>query len=297
MGVTLAHRTIDLMGGTLAFKTDPNVGTTALLEVPLKIKNEDVGSNSHERHFRPVDCKICLVGFDRNSNIGVQQIGNTLRNQIKAISVTLGQISDSDIIVIEAGHDVQAELEDIKIASKQRAVRLIRLGHPSMYNATERERFLNGDEDLPVEWLFRPLYPRLLRRIAMIPSDDAGRALLHQHDLARNERDADSHLKWAEQREKDGDEAHNRTRSFAENKVDENKLNPLTRVHSPSMPIPDSRRGSNVTSQKINARDLRGMFAPVYRPSVYSDFHPISQFLLPRTILSIENSYAGNWRK
>jgi hypothetical protein len=243
------------MGGTLAFKTEPHIGTTALLEVPLKIKNEDVGSESHERHFRPVDCKICLVGFDRHANIGVQQVGSTLKSQIKAISVTLGHISDSDIIVIEAGHDVQVEFKDIKNAAKQRDIRLIRLGHPSMYNLTERERFLNGDEELPVEWLFRPLYPRLLRRIAMIPSDDAGRALLHEHDLGRNERDAESHLRWAQQREKDGDVANIKRRDFIDHQDDEHHPNNLTRVHSP---IPDSRRSSNATSQKIYARDLKG---------------------------------------
>lgn len=257
------------MGGTLAFKTEPNVGTTALLEIPLKIKNEDVGSDSHERHFRPVDCKICLIGFDRHPNIGIQQVASTLRSQIKAINVTLGHISDSDIIVIEAGHDVQVEFEDIKNAAKQRDIRLIRLGHPSMYNLTERERCLNGDEDLPVEWLFRPLYPRLLRRIAMIPSDDVGRALLHQHDLGRNERDAESHLRWAQQREKDGDVANISRRDFAgEDKDEEQKQNFLTRVHSPSTPIPDSRRSSNSTSQKIYARDLRGMFSPLISISI-----------------------------
>jgi hypothetical protein len=247
------------MGGTLAFKTNPHAGTTALLEVPLKIKNEDVGSESHERHFRPVDCKICLIGFDRHHNVGVQQIGSTLKSQIKAISVSLGRISDSDIIVIEAGFDVQVEFEDIKKAAKQRDIRIIRLGHPSMYNLTERERCLNGDDELPIEWLFRPLYPRLLRRIAMIPSDDAGRALLHQHDLGRNERDADSHLRWAKQREKDSAVADLKTRDFAENKDDEHNPNFLTRVHSPSTPMPDSRRSSNGTSQKIYARDLRGV--------------------------------------
>ena len=249
------------MGATLAFKTEPNVGTTALLEVPLKIKNEDVGSESHELHFRPVDCKICLIGFDRHANTGIQQIGHTLRNQIKAINVTLGNISDSDIFVIEAGYNVKAEFADIKNVASQRDIRLIRLGHSSMYNSNQREHFLNGDEALPVEWLFRPLYPRLLRRIAMIPSDDAGRALLHRHDLSHNERDADSHLRWAQDREKDRNLDNVQSQDFAaEDGKEEDNQAILTRVPSPDTPIPDSRRSSNATSQKINARDLRGEF-------------------------------------
>lgn len=245
------------MGGTLAFQTKPNVGTLAILEVPLKIKNEDVGSESHERHFRPVTCKVCVLGFDKHPNIGVRQSGTTLKNQIKAINVSLGRISDSDIIVIEGGYDIQESIEQIKYEAQRRPLRLIRLAHPTMHTSPDRERCLNGDQSLPVEWLFRPVYPRLLRRIAMIPSDDTGRALLQSHDIAHNERDASSHLRWARQME----DSHGVVdgHDFAEDDEGEKRQTDQPRANSPaSTPIPPSRRSSCEDPIKINARDLKG---------------------------------------
>lgn len=253
----MAHRTIDLMGGTLAFQTKPNVGTLAILEVPLKIKNEDVGSESHERHFRPVSCKVCVLGFDKHPNIGVRQSGITLKNQIKAINVSLGRISDSDIVVIEGGFDVQEIIEQIKHEAQRRPLRLIRLAHPTMHTSPDRERCLHGDQSLPVEWLFRPVYPRLLRRIAMIPSDDTGRALLQTHDIVHNERDASSHLRWARQMEDSHGVVHGH--DFVEDQEEEKRQIDQTRAHSPaSTPIPPSRRSSCEDPVKINARDLNG---------------------------------------
>lgn len=245
------------MGGTLAFETKPNVGTLAILEVPLKIKNEDVGSASHERHFSPVAGKICLLGFDKHPNIGVRQAGITLRNQIRAISVPLGHISDSDILVIEGGYAVQDQLEEIRHEAQKRPLRIIRLGHPTLHTSPDRERFLGGDESLPVEWLFRPMYPRLLRRIAMIPSDDIGRALLKNHDIAHNERDASSHLRWARQMEDSYGVVH--SHDHAGEQEAENRTTDSTRPYSPSnVPMTPSRRSSAGDPIKINARDLKG---------------------------------------
>jgi hypothetical protein len=258
LGVTLAHRTIDLMGGTLAFQSKLGVGTTAMIEVPLKIKNEDLDSVIHERHFRGVDCKICILGFDEHSNPGVRNAGNSLRNQIKALRVEVGQISDSDIIVIEGQYDIKDRLSEIEHSAQHRTLRIIRLGHSNMYNAADRETTLGGERNLPVEWLFRPVYPRLLRRIAMLPIDDTGKALLRQHDNAHNERDAGSQLRW--QQEVEG---YNKSiRAGPAQDLDDNELRRLSlvRPHSPSTPNLQSRRPSDELSVKINARDLKGRF-------------------------------------
>ncbi|KAJ9110426.1 hypothetical protein QFC19_001551 [Naganishia cerealis] len=259
LGVTLAHRTIDLMGGTLAFQSEPGMGTTALVEVPLKIKNEDIDSVIHERHFRGVECKICILGFDHHPNPGVRLAGTSLRNQIKALGVEVGQISDSDIIVIEAEFDIKNDLPEIQRSAHHRTLRIIRLGHTNMYNAAGRERSLHGDQSLPVEWLFRPVYPRLLRRIAMIPIDEAGEALLRQHDNAHNERDASSQIRW--QREVANYNKSSRAEDFPEPNDNELRRQSLVRAHSPFTPNPGSRRTSNETSVKINARDLKVLVA------------------------------------
>ncbi|KAJ9101895.1 hypothetical protein QFC21_003235 [Naganishia friedmannii] len=259
LGVTLAHRTIDLMGGTLAFQSKPGVGTTAIVEVPLKIKNEDLDSVIHERHFRRVECKICILGFDEHPNPGVRNAGTSLRNQMKALRVEIGQIADSDIIVVEGQYDVKDRLAEIERAAQQRTVRIIRLGHSNMYNASNREKTLGGETNLPVEWLFRPVYPRLLRRIAMLPIDDTGKALLRQHDNAHNERDAGSHLRW--QQEVEG---YNKSIATGDARdVNDNELRRLSlmRARSPSTPNAQSHRPSEELSIKINAPDLKVLVA------------------------------------
>ncbi|KAJ9116853.1 hypothetical protein QFC22_004510 [Naganishia vaughanmartiniae] len=259
LGVTLAHRTIDLMGGTLAFESKPGVGTTAMVEVPLKIKNEDLDSVIHERHFRGVDCKVCLLGFDENPNPGVRHAGTSLRNQIKALRVDVGQVEDSDIIVIEGEYDIENDLQQIIRSAKQRALRVIRLGHSNMYNAPDREKFLGGETLLPVEWLFRPVYPRLLRRIAMLPINETGKELLRQHDNTHNERDVGSQLRW--QQEVESYNKSLRTHDHAEPNDSELRRLSLMRSNSPSTPNLQSRRTSEEMAIKINARDLKVLVA------------------------------------
>lgn len=247
------------MGGTLAFQSKLGVGTTAMIEVPLKIKNEDLDSVIHERHFRGVECKICVLGFDEHSNPGVRNAGISLRNQIKALRVEIGQIADSDIIVIEGQYDIKDYLEEIEHSARHRTLRIIRLGHSNMYNAADREKTLGGESSLPVEWLFRPIYPRLLRRIAMLPIDDTGKELLRQHDNAHNERDAGSQLRW--QQEVEGYNKAIATGPSGEVNDSESRRLSLMRAHSPSTPNPQSRRPSEELSVKINARDLKGRVA------------------------------------
>lgn len=177
LGVTLSQRMIDLMGGRMSFTSKPGEGTTVVVEVPLCFQDEDGSSiesgpeddealSDHDEEV--ISHPICLLGFpSRSENLGLNEVCNSLYRQLSLLKCRLTEdVQEAGLLIVEECYDLLKHHPELKSRAPS-DLRIIMLGSAqSAVDSPKGSRnFLEGT-DLPVEWLYRPLFPELIEKIA-----------------------------------------------------------------------------------------------------------------------------------
>lgn len=194
LGLNLAQRMIQILGGRIAIKSTLGKGTLVHIELPLHLLSNDNDLDVDEQGIQydnfdgrtssPVrQDGILLKGFD-NGDAGIRRVGRTLLRQLK---LRFCRVVDdplyASLIVVPEGRFTQEELRetvlaarpDVEVISLLSPRQAMETGHtlstPSMFSSSNKSSSEpNSIEDsIRITYMKRPLYPSLIRRIVRPP--------------------------------------------------------------------------------------------------------------------------------
>ncbi len=182
LGVTLASRTIELLGGVLSMSSEAGRGTVCRIEVPLRLQtetdgSEDGGSGDEYDAFVPprtVSHAVAVVGFEDDSRPGLVRSGKSLRKQIRARGVSItADLHHAKVIICESECNLADECEDI-VTNHAPDLRVIMLGStnaetPSL-ECVQLIAVLTK-AGIAIDYMRRPVTPLLVERLLMHPEE------------------------------------------------------------------------------------------------------------------------------
>ncbi|KAJ9102648.1 hypothetical protein QFC19_004757 [Naganishia cerealis] len=101
LGVTLAKRTIDAMGGSIYYESLPGKGTLVTIEVPLPIEPGQDAVNNASSKVKLTRIRCALLGFQDSSQFGIHVVGDFLKRKLERRNVEICEPEEADIIIIE----------------------------------------------------------------------------------------------------------------------------------------------------------------------------------------------------
>jgi hypothetical protein len=183
LGLGLAKRMIEILGGKLVISSSLGKGTLVHVEIPLHLLNEDnefdqegMDDNADEppQPRSPIrQDGIYLTGFD-SADPGVRRVGRSLLRQLKLLFCrVVDNIRFASLIVLPEGSLTDEELAQLASSARPN-VEIIYLVPPTYHRASPRlaasapSAAASAAECLsriPTTRLFRPLRPSVVRRI------------------------------------------------------------------------------------------------------------------------------------
>lgn len=166
LGVTLAKRTIDQMGGTIHYESLPDKGTLVTIEVPLQIHNQRQDDNTALFGPNPTVAHVGLIGFEDTSQFGIHVAGEFLKRKLQRRNAVVCSVENANTVIVE-----ERALNDEVVRRLQELNHLHDIDTIVLGSATSKRRWrsnphwLDQDRAVPVRWLFRPLNPVLMRQI------------------------------------------------------------------------------------------------------------------------------------
>jgi CheY-like chemotaxis protein len=182
LGVTLASRTIELLGGVLTIKSQVGRGTICRIELPLKLQNEHSGSDDgrSEDQFdafsppRAVAHPISVIGFDECDKPSLLRAGRCLRRQIRARDVAIiPRLDVARLIICEAEYDLAKNHPEVlsrRLVDGRRVIMLGAAGHQPSSDCLRVMREL-GAAMIHCEYMTRPITPLLVERLLVHPEE------------------------------------------------------------------------------------------------------------------------------
>jgi len=169
LGVPLASRMIDLMGGTIGFQSTAGSGTSVKIEVPLSIDSDGAEHSSSEEPEQK-QARVHLLGFRSKDGLALSHMAASIKRQLRASNcIVVRSISEADVVVVEETCDLGPHIDELRACAEDASKRIV------MFGAATSEKQPNppltiraGDVDLPVGWVFRPLLPSVLDKIVAI---------------------------------------------------------------------------------------------------------------------------------
>lgn len=166
LGVTLAKRTIDQMGGTIQYESLPDKGTLVTIEVPLQIHTQRQNDNTASCGPNPTVAHVALIGFEDTSQFGIHVAGEFLKRKLQRRNALVCSFENANTVIVE-----ERALNDEVVRRLQELNHLHDIDTIVLGSATSKRRWrsnphwLDQDRTVPVRWLFRPLNPVLMRQI------------------------------------------------------------------------------------------------------------------------------------
>ncbi|RXK37253.1 hypothetical protein M231_05474 [Tremella mesenterica] len=193
LGLGLAHRMIEILGGTLAINSTLKKGTLVHVEAPLKLINDDIDSGQEEfsgdegdvddaRSPSPVrQDGIYLAGFSEAKDSGTRRVGKSLFRQLKLrLCRVVTELNYASVLIVPEGHFTAEQLGNMLICSRPKA-QLFLLGKPTdtpqplTLGESPNEAVTPGLEHLQsavITRLTRPLRPSIINHITRPPPPD-----------------------------------------------------------------------------------------------------------------------------
>jgi CheY-like chemotaxis protein len=173
LGLALAQRMIEVLGGQMAIASLPGQGTLVHVEVPLHLLIEDNGQYSEDLDTIKGDESatqlngIHLFGFE-TQDVGTRRLGHSLLRQLRYHRCTVvDDIAHASVIIIPDETIVQ-QVERL-VQQGRPNVQVILLDPPHSLSSADRHRpsISKAFEALgvPVTRLQRPLRPSVLKRV------------------------------------------------------------------------------------------------------------------------------------
>ncbi len=184
LGVTLASRTIELLGGVLTIKSQVGHGTICRIEVPLKLQNENLGSEEgrSEDEFdafsppRAVTHPVGVVGFDESELPALKRAGRCLRRQIRSREVSIiPRLDEARLIICEAEYDLAKNHPEVlsrRLVDGRRVIMLGAAGQEASYGCLRMMRELESAV-IHCEYMTRPITPLLVEKVLVHPEERA----------------------------------------------------------------------------------------------------------------------------
>lgn len=166
LGVTLAKRTIDQMGGTIQYESLPDQGTLVTIEVPLQIHAQRQDENTALFGPNPTVAHVALIGFEDTSQFGIRVAGEFLTRKLQRRNALVCSVENANTVIVE-----ERALNDEVVRRLQALNHLHHIDTIVLGSAISKRRWrsnphwLDQDRAVPVRWLFRPLNPGLMRQI------------------------------------------------------------------------------------------------------------------------------------
>lgn len=205
LGLNLAQRMIQILGGKLAIKSTLGKGTLVHIELPLHLLSIDNDSDQDDmvrqddhyagRAYSPVrQDGIYLTGFD-GGDAGLRRVGRTLLRQLKLrfcrvienpqyaslIVVPEGRYSEDELV--EMVSTARPDVEVISLLSIRQAMSTTHeISAPSHFTSSKGTSSLHDSstrrhsdspmafkDQVKITYLKRPLFPSVIRRIVRAP--------------------------------------------------------------------------------------------------------------------------------
>lgn len=189
LGLGLAQRIIELLGGKLAINSKIGKGTLVHIEVPLHVLNNDNEADQEEleessQGSKPIRMStpvrrdgIYIAGFE-SADPGVRRVGRSLIRQLKLHSCRIVEnVNYASLLVISQGSLTDEQVVDLAKNARP-DVEIIYLDKNQMYSphstllptpSIGKSEALDYLSSVPVTHLTRPLRPSVLRRIFKAP--------------------------------------------------------------------------------------------------------------------------------
>lgn len=192
LGLGLAQRMIEILGGKLAIKSTLNKGTLVHIEIPLHLLNGDndsdlddlIKQNEHysARASSPVrQDGIMLLGFNEG-DAGARRVGRVLLRQLKLrFCRVVDQVQFASLIVTPDGAVTDDQLRqlvskarpNVEVISLVSAKQALTSLHPAAQQSSSGSTLSDGSvamrDQIRIRYLTRPLFPSLVRRIVRPP--------------------------------------------------------------------------------------------------------------------------------
>lgn len=184
LGLGLAQRMIEILGGKIAIASSPNKGTLVQVEIPLHFLNKDSDSDMEELQAQadndeneltddnPIrrDC-IFMAGFASKEDRGLQRVGKSLLRQLKAHQCrVVPDVSYASLIVVPKSFS-KARLAELASRAKPNVeICILKSREPSQrqdltVSDTDLEDESKAFANLEVTYLTLPLRPSLVAKL------------------------------------------------------------------------------------------------------------------------------------
>lgn len=164
LGIALAQRAIEQMGGSIHYESLLDKGTLVTIEVPLQIYSQRAGEDIPPNGLTVPHC--ALIGFNDTTQFGIHVVGDFLTRKLQRRNAVVCPLENANVVIIE-----ERALNDAVISSVQALARIREIDTIVLGSATSKRRwrsnppFLDHARSIPVRWLFRPLNPALMMQI------------------------------------------------------------------------------------------------------------------------------------
>ena len=166
LGVPLASRMIDLMGGSIVFQSAAGSGTSVKIEVPLSIDTEGT-ENSSAEETDSTEVRLHLMGFKSKDGLALSHMAASLKRQLRVSQCSVVRIlSEADAVLIEEQCDLRPYESELLAFTSSHDKQIVLFGAATSPKRSSPPKSLRlCGEEVPVRWIFRPLLPSVVDQI------------------------------------------------------------------------------------------------------------------------------------